>query len=348
MSIGNPGGLDTYIPTFDHSGRLIIGFSRNPKKFPLNRYVQYQTVKAPRGQYLYFNPLDPGRLRNPNIGTKWPLGSPRPRNTSNTQGFEYKQYLAERHAHSTTVDTTAVDLADWDVQASHLDNLAQQAMTERAYNACATLTTSGNYAASHVFTAASVTGTGAFLDGGTTADPRIKKVLDYASRVIQQDTGGRIRFGDLGFLVNAKTAQIFGQTREYREFVMQQAESLAAIRLARGSDFNAYYGLPETFYGYEAVVEDTFYNPVNSLNASEAYSPCFPDNTMLVFVRQGALDVSEGTASYSTMHFMIYEDMKVETKEDTWNRLVDMSVVDYYVPQLVAPVSACLITNLFS
>lgn len=347
MATGYPGNINTYVPTLDISGNLQVGFSRNIKDFPLNSYINLTKVKAPRGLYLYFNPLDVARIRLNNAnGPRWAPGTLRPTGFQNTRGFEYKEFTTVRYAHPTTLDQQAVDVAEWDVQKKHSEDLAQEAMTFRTFIANQTLLSTANYPAAHVFTA--TTAGGGFLDGGTTADPRIKKAFDYAARQIQKATMGRIKHGDLTVVMNSNTALLLSNSRELREYVMQQESAQKNITMD-DSNYNAKYGLPKKLYTYNIAVEDTFYNGYNRGNASEVGAPTFEDNSIMVVTRQGDLESSgPESPSYSTLHLMMYEDMTVETEQDRWNRLLQLSVVDNFVPVVVAGVSACKITNIFS
>ena len=347
MAIGYPGNINTYIPTLELSGNLMVGFSRNIADFPLNRYITVTPVKLPFGAYLYFNPLDLGRVRNKPNGAKWAPGTLRPTGFQDNLGFEEKQFRCTRYNHSNTLDNLSVDVANWPIQKVNSEALGQEAMTERAWQVCNVISDSTKYAASHVVTASSLAG--GFLDGGTTSDPRIYTAFSSAATLIQKDTMGRVRQGDLFALMNNNTALKLSRSREIREYVMQQQNSrgMIAMKSPEGAWLNR-YGLPEDLYSYPVIVEDTYYNGSNRGNASEGGSNVFPDNTILVGVRKGGLESSEGMASYSTCHLFIYEDMTVEAHLDPRHRVLFMDVADHYTPEIVAPVSAVLIQNVFS
>lgn len=347
MATGYPGNINPYIPTLELSGNLMVGFSRNVADFPLNKYVQITPVKLPFGAYLYFNPLDLGRIRNAPHGSKWAPGTLRPTGFQNTLGFEEKQFRCTRYNHSTTLDQLAVDVANWPIQKTHSEALAQEAMTERAYQVCAKLTDTSLFPSSHTTTANALAG--GFLDGGTTGDPRIFKALSGASQLIQKDSMGRVRQGDLFCLMNNNTAIALSKSRELREYVMQQQNAQGMIDFdGKGGSWLNRYGLPGNLYSYPVIVEDTYYNGSNRGNASEVGTQVFPDNTIFVGVRKGGLESSEGAASYSTCHLFMYEDMTVEVNPDVRHRLMYMDVVDHFAPEVVAPVTGVIIQNVLS
>jgi hypothetical protein len=129
---------------------------------------------------------------------------------------------------------------------------------------------------------------------------------------------------------------------------MQHSEAYKAIRMDPDKNYNALYGLPDRLYGYNVVVEDTYYNTYNKGNSGETGSVVFPDNTIVMFLADGDLEQPEGASSFSTCHRFAYEEFTLETREDTWNRLVEMSVVIDMDVQIVAPPTGCIITNIFS
>lgn len=348
MTIVYPGLASTVIPLFELSGNLMVAYGRNQKDINANRYSRVTPVKSKVGNYLRFNPKDQARLPNLPQKPHWAPGTPRPTGFQNTLGFETVPFRTSREAFGMTLDKEAVDIASFPIMKTHTAALGTQAMTYVAYRVCTALTTTGNFDASHVFTATTASGTGV-LSGGTTADPRIKNAFDYAARIIQKDTNGTVKIGQLSVLMNHVTAQKLASTREIREYVMQQTGSIEWIKMNGPNTSNDTYGLPKQLYGYNVVVEDSFYNTGNRGNATtDTPSVVFPDNTIVMFLADGDLEQPEGATSFSTCHRFAYEEFTLETKDDTWNRIVEMSAVMNFDVQIVAPPTGCIITNIFS
>ena len=341
------GQASTVIPLFELSGNLMVAYGRNQKDFAVNKYTRTTSVKSTVGNYVRFNPKDLARMPNLPQKPHWAAGTPAPTGFHETLGFETVPFRTQREAFAKTLDKRSVDVASFPIMKTHTAALGQQAMTYLAYRCCAALTTTANFDASHVFTATTASGTGV-LSGGTTADPRIKNAFDYAARLIQKDTFGAVRYGQLSVLMNHNTAMQLSSTREIREYVMQQADAYKMIRMDADKNYNALYGLPDRLYNYNVVVEDAFYNPYNRSNASEAGTVVFPDNTIVMFLADGDLEQPEGASSFSTCHRFAYEEFTLETKDDTWNRLVEMRAVLDFDVQIVAPPTGCIITNVFS
>lgn len=346
MANGYPGG-STHVPLLELSGNLMIEFGRNLDKFPSNRYSRVTPVKNDFGTYLRFNPQDLARSSNiPNDGL-WAPGTARPVYTDQTLGYEPKTFKTKRYNYGKPLDKRGVDLANWPLMKMETEALAQLAITVRSYNVANTIFTTANYDASHVVTATTANGAG-FTQDGTTSDPRIKKTLDYCARKIQQDTLGRVKWGNLSVLINHNTALRWSATREIREYLMQHADAWKMVTGAKDKSYNAAYGLPDTLYGYNLIIEDTFYNTHNPGAATVTPSIIVPDNQLAVLLADGEQEQLEGGKSYNTCHVFAYEEFTVETFDDPKSRVVELNVAMDYDVQIVAPATGMIVTNLFS
>lgn len=351
MSYGYPGGGqagNTYVATLDLSGHLLVNFSQNLKQ-SVNRYSRLTPVKQTRGAYLRFNPLDIAQMPNPDTQFEWAPGTMAPSGFDRTRGFEEKTFTCRRQAFPTTLDKQSVDIANWDVQKVHAEYLAQDAMTHRIYRVVGKMVDAAQYPSTHVETATNLGG--GFTQNGTTSDPFIKKTLDAAARIVQQDTMGRVKAGaGLTVVINHNTALRWSASREIREYVMQQANAYVMITGAKNENYNAAYHLPAQLYGYNIVVEDCFINLYPKGSTSAVGTPVFPDNVAMMVLAEGDLVRTGGSAveSFNTVHVFAYEDMTVEAWDDPKNRLIEMKTVVNYDVQVVAPVTGFKITNLFS
>lgn len=349
MAQGNPGGQDTYVPLLELSGNLMIEYARNlhHTSLAINRACRVTPVKNTYGTYLQFNPLDLARNVNIPYDPDWAPGTLRPTGFESNLQFKTLTFRCDRKNHGKTLDKLGVDLANWPIMKAHTEALAQDAMTYRAIKVYNKMFDSTQYDATHVFSATTASGTG-FLSGGTIADPRIKNAFDYAARIIMKDSMGKVQFGGLSVLMNHNTALKLSSTRELREYLAQQVNSEAQLRLDRGKSLNDAFGLPDRLYGYNVIVDSLFYSAVNKGNASLSGTPVIADNQILVCLADGPQEVPEGAPSYNTCHVFSYEEMTVESTEDTRNRLVFLDIVNNFTPEIVAPVTACLIQNIFS
>lgn len=340
-----PNGMNTMIPLLEASGHLQIKYSRNPKSMRLNLYAAQVAAPAARGAYLEFNPLDTIRKRSK---AKWAYGTPAAAGLDNLQGFEQKNFFCERYQFPAVLDKASVDFANFDVQKVHSEKLGLQAMINRTEVALTSITNTALYPSTNTATAA-VAGGGP-LDGGTTADPRIFKAFTYAAQKIQEATGGRAGLAGarFGVIMNDKTALRLAQSREIREYVMQNPE---ALKLVTGDNENfmdaSSYMLPTRLYKFDVVVEDGFINTGNPDSTLDVASRLFPDATIVVFVRTGGFNKEYGEADFNTFTQFVHEDMTVEAKTDDWDRLIYLRVVDNFDFKITSPKSGFVITSVF-
>ncbi len=347
--VGN--GTQVYVPLLELSGKIQVNYGRSVSslKAKLNGYTKQVTTTGMRGNYLRFNPAENARLGR---DLRWAQNTPRPLGRDNGIAWKVAQWEVERYQDARVLDMDTVDVANFEVQAFTTAALAQIVMANRTNKVCSKITTSGNYPASQVKTASTLCG--GFLDTGTTANPLFMVALQEAKAVIQSGTFSRFSDGELGFLCNPNTARKLSRTRELREYVAQQAGSFDFIK-GKVKEYNGGYMLPPLVYDTQVIVEDTMLttDPVNkSGTEAETGTFAFPDNTAIVFARAGDLGASEGTVGqdFSTFTQFVYGkgDMALESQTDNWNRQQYFGITDWFGVEITSPLTAVLITNLFS
>src|SRR4026209_2999475 len=156
-----PGVGNVFIPGFDDALNLIVGYSRNDKKYPFLNYVTMKTGKVWAGLYPKFDPHDVMRVNYEN-GRNFllPDGTPRPVGTNNytNSRFSWLQYQMQRYSYNGSIGYLTTQQAGWDVKKKILDDLAQKAMIQKARIVMAEAMNTPNYAASHNATASSWSG----------------------------------------------------------------------------------------------------------------------------------------------------------------------------------------------
>lgn len=340
-----PSGSNTFVPDLDASGRLIIGFSRNVKDFPLNRYVQIIPSKKTEGLYLNLTPEEAARLINSDgANFNWPDSADAPTGVDGTESFEFLNYKCQRKAYPVELGDLAVDQADWDISQAHINIKAQQAMTDRTLSVVTALTTTGNYAASHTSAAASISGNSGTWAASTTARQDIKRSLNYAAELIMLDTLSVVKPEQLMLVLNPTAARTISQCQEIVDHIKGSPDALAQIR---GEGRNALFGLPDRLYGYEVVIENTA-RVTTRKGATTSRSFVWPSATAVMCARVGALEGIAGGPNFSTCNLFVYskDDMAVEVKKDVDNRKTKIRVVDNRVAKVVAPASGFVFTSI--
>lgn len=340
-------GSNTFVPNFDASGRLVVAFSRNPKDFPINRWITITPVKQIAGFYLRIDPQNAARI----IAAKpedsiWPDGQPAPVGQWNTELLDWRQFSCFRYVSPYAIGRIAVDSADFDVIALHQRQAAQQRMTGRALLALSKLTTPANWPANHYSAnASSLIGTGNNAYNGSSTQPNFKKLLNTIAVTINQDTLGVVSTRDLVVVVNPVTARKLSETSEVHGYLKESPFALAQVRGDVESQ-NGVWGLPNKIYGFDLVVDDTVVvsTPVKDDN-TKTIQYALGDDKLLVLARPGGL-VSPLGPSFSTVTLFAYEEMVVEEKYDEDNRLYRGRVIDTIAIELTAPVSGFLVDDI--
>jgi hypothetical protein len=146
MSAAYPGGSNTFVPSHEASGKMVVDFSRNAKKFAIAKYAQLVPVKKNVGYYLKMTIDECARVLDASGNNfDWAPGNDAPHGNDGTESFEWKGFQTQRKAYAFNLDYLTVEQASWDILAQHGRIKAQQAMTVRTMLAIAAATTSGNY-----------------------------------------------------------------------------------------------------------------------------------------------------------------------------------------------------------
>src|SRR5262245_12429340 len=115
---GFPGALNVLVPTYGRSrdvdGRLIVGFSRNPRKFGLPSYVQYTPIQEPIGYYLKISNQENARVVNTQ-DFLWSDGQNRPQRNRDTESHNFLPFRTERYDYGFSLGTKAVRVATWPI-----------------------------------------------------------------------------------------------------------------------------------------------------------------------------------------------------------------------------------------
>lgn len=344
MAAAFPSGTNTFVPSFDATGHMVVAYSRNPKDFALNRYVTYIPVKRSIGYYLKLTAENAARVLASNASDFiWHDGNDAPSGEWNTESHNFVSYLTLRYAFPFRLGYKAIQQADWKILATHAANCGQQAMTGRTLNALNLLTTSGNWASSHVSATGTAIGGGNF-GAGTGANPIIKKAINAMGQKIQKDTLGVVRPRDLVLVVSPTGADLMSRSQEVHAYLQQSPFALAQVR-GDAPNQNGIWGLPDALYGVPVVVEDTV--RVTSRKGATLATGYILGNQALLLARPGQL-VAEGSSSFSTCVLFMFEEMTVESKDDADQRRTQGRVVEDYAAAIVSDISGYLVSDITS
>lgn len=341
MATGYPSGTNTFVPSHEASGSLITGFSRNPKRFAINRYVKMVPVKKGAGYYLKITAEEAARVINANLSDfVWHDGQEAPAGHDNLESFEYVKFATQRYTFPFTIGHKAVEQADWDVLAVHAGIAAQKAMTARTLKILDVMTAAANWGTS--------TGTATSLGGGKwnasgATDKFIRKTFNKVAEEILKNTLGVVERSDLACVINPNVARKMAETEELRDYLKQSPFALAEVRQDVESQ-NGQWGLPDSLWGVKIVVEDAV-RVTTKKGEPKVVDYCMPAATAVFLARPGVLLGIEGIPEFSTVQVFLYEEHNVESMIDVNNRRTLGRVTDDYDTAIVAPASGFLVTE---
>ena len=338
MAFSYPSGYNTYVPSFDASGHLVVAFSRNPKDFAINKWTTLTPVKKSTGYFLSITAEEAGRVVNADLSDfVWPDGNDAPTADWGDESFQFLPYLTQRYHFGFRIGYKAEQQADWKILAAYAAFKAQQAMTARTVLAAQVALTASNYATTHQSTAAALGG--GFLTAGTTSNPYFKIALNKMAQQIQLDTLSAVQKKDFVVVMAPPLAQAIAASSEVQDYVKNSPFALAQLRGDVEAQ-NGLWGLPDEIYGFKLVIEDASYVTSKKLAAARAASYVFQNNTngqLVMHARPAQLNSVAGGPSFGTVHIFAYEEMTVEQRDDPDNRRIKGRVVEDYQALMVAP-----------
>lgn len=344
-----PGGSNTYVPSHEATGRMVVDFSRNIKDFAVNQYTKLVKVDKDHGLYQKNNWDRNGILLSDDGSDRlWRDGMTRPGGRDNLKEFEWLSYRTERFSEQFTLGDKAVNQASADLIAIHSAMLAQQMMTLRTSKALKLLQTNANHLSAHVFTISDGSKTTGRWDVSTTARMDIKRSIDQGVNQLMDTTLAAIKPDDLYLVMGPTCAQRLSVTQEIVDYIKGSPDALAYIKgELRTQNPNAGFGLPPKLYNVNLVIEHT--RAVTSKRRATKVTThvCNNDKPFLI-ARPGGLEGVNGAPAFSAVTNFVYEEMKVETKRDKDNRRTTGYITDDYVYVLTSPEAVILFDDVLT
>lgn len=339
------GQSNTFVQDLDASGRLVTGFSRNPKKFRLAAYGQIQNVTKNAGYYLRIDQYNAMRLVGGNLEEfTWADSNPRPTYHNNNVEFALSPFRTIRRNFNNVTGMLAQDQADFKIGKIGENALAQKAMTARTRQAHLALANSANWDASHRKDVTTIPG-GGLWSAALSTTPFIRISVDYALNQVMLDTGSTVEPQDLILVMNPTTAFKISQTQEILDHIKQSPDAYS--NLEGGNGKWSRFGLPNRLFGLNVEIEDAvMVTTARNVTANPQY--VMGDGIAYVMSRPGGIQGISDEPSFSTLTVFAKEEMTVENSTDTYNRLYDSNIVDDTVAIVTAPASGFALLNLYA
>lgn len=340
---------NTYVP--EVTDKLVVSFSRNPSKFPLNQYVQIVPVDLQVGLYLRMDREEAGRLKTTD-GKEfdWPDSADRPTHHGETEDFQFLAYKTQRKDFGVPLGDLSVEQAKWDVVGSQAGPKAEQAMRLRTQRVVTQAVTTGNYDATHVsaISGGSIPGTAGNWAASTTARKDIKRSINHATEIIMKDSLNGVEPENLVLVIGPGLASAISVSQEIVDHIKGSTDAYLEVQ-GKLPNRNILFGLPNRLYGIELIIENTYKVTSKKGASSVARSAILPDATPFMASRVGGLvdERMSSAPSFSTLVLFMKEEMTVEQFREAQNkhRRLECHVTEDYAAILAAPVAGFLFTG---
>lgn len=338
----------------------LVGFMRERDEFKINEYVQNIEADDPVGFFFSIQPDQSVRMVN-KAEWAWEPGSKRPTGNHNLSMFSTTDFACFPWSIPYTLPLQTVLQArrrgGFDPEVVEAKSCVNQMMTMRTQDiiqlAQVAANWNGNTSDANVLNGGRGLWSQASDDEASPYYLAIKRSLEAAWLVIALLTNGRVKPKDLCLILSPGDAQAISATSEVHNYI----KYLASVQmLTKGglADINTQYGMPDNLYGVKVIVEDspqvTVYQNADGTTASVPLgerSFVKSNGSAILCSRVGGIDAPFGTRSFSTLQFFWHQfDMVAESRQDSWNRIVEGTVTSQYVPKIAAPASGYLITNI--
>lgn len=346
MVYAYPTGASTHVQSFGRDS-LLIDFSRNQKDFSVNKYMQIVPVQKTTDLFLRMGIDECARIINGDLAEfAWPDAADRPSGSDGTEQFTFLPYMTKRYLFNAYLGRIAQSNADWDIVQQHARIKAAQAMTARTVRTVTVMTTVGNYDASHTIDVTTISDESGANSGdwgaGTVANGNIQRSFNYAANKIKMDTNSTVKPEDLVVVMSPTCARTIALTQEVKDYMKGSYEAGKVVR-GEESWSNKTWNLPPELFGYPIVIEDAV-KVTTRKGGTQTRSYAMPDAKPFMCSRIGGLEGIAGAPNFSTGVIFVFsqDDMSMETFDDVRNRRTEVSVVDHFDVQLVAPVSGFL------
>ena len=347
MSTMYAGANNVFVPAFDTQAKLIVNYSRDPKKYVINNLMTITTVDKPIGKYMRIKPETQGQVTsNTGNSSRWADGAPRPLMLETGQKFEWLEYFAERYIRDFPIGYATEENAVWDIVATQSGALANQLMSLRAFDFYTVIQDTSNYVTGNFSAVTSIPGVAGTWDAATITARYIQKSIRYAISQVVKSTMNAVTADDLVLVVGPTVAGKMAESGEVADYLAQNPD---ATRYIQGELFQkqlAQYGLPPRLYGVNIMVDPLVLDE-SSLGATsnKVFAP--GDTSAYLIARPGSLNGNAGGSSFSFVHNFMWKDAEMATEiiDDPLNKRKILSVYEWRKIQAVANEAAFLFTS---
>jgi len=341
------------VPNHEASGGLLVGFSRNPKDFALNNYIEMFPSDKELGLYASYTSRNAARILSPTDADHvWADGDPCPPGLNNLESFNFNSYRTVRRVYPFTMGELTVEQMSFDLLLTNTNDMAQQAMTARTMLVQAALKGAAWGNNTSAINGGILTSGNNWTNGSvgysSNAGPNIKQSLQYGIRSIHLATLGTVREDKLALVINPTTAQAMARSTEIQDYLKQSPFALAQVR-GDVENQNGVWGLPTHLYGVKLVVEDAVRVSSRKGATTDSLGYVMADGDAYLLATPESLVGLAGSRSYTPVQLFFYKDeMTVETLYDVNNKRYLARVISNYAVVIATTYAGFYFTGVLS
>ena len=349
MSTGFASYSNVFIPGFNAglTEKLIVDYSRDVKKAPVNMLAGITTTPLPSGFFNRQKPEAQARLYNDPQGYEWPDNTPYPIQQTNRRDFDYVQYNCQRYTYSTFVGDLELEYAAWDVQAQVLHDLGSQAMLVREKQLYTLLNDTTQYLSGMYDTATNLGG--GFWGAGSSANRYIEKTIQTVLQNIDKATVNAPSFDDLFLVVSPTVASAMARSQEVADTLIRQENYDRYLQYDLWQNQRSRYGLPPVLFGIQLVVDNWVQDSAHiGASSNKSYVP--DANSAYVICKPGGIKSASGGKAFGSVEFFCPKgkEMVTEVLDIPMDKRKLIRVSDFFDVKLVARETTHLIQNVLS
>ncbi len=360
----------------------VIGFMRNPDRFPWQRYIQLvplETVTEGMYRYPVIEPDAPARLVN--YGEfAWGWDDKRPSGEGFQPRITWPTGETKRYAFGYTLGdrTQGAWTRNTNINPQNLYSRIRlgHAMLHRSSRAVDAVRGYSwpTYNTANLNTLLGTSGAGFDLSSGleqtTAGNPNpnfqiIKRAQNVVMRRLDLLTNGAVNGDEFVMVMGPIVAQKIAESGEIVNYLKQQVGAKADLMVRNGK-----WGIPDSYNGFQLVVEDTprvfirattttttFADPtaataITGAGAVVAYNErdyIWNDDSVMFCSRAGGLDGQYGEQNFSTVQMFYYGGLaNVQGRSDAWNQIIEGSIDIEDDFKVAAPISGFLLTDVLT
>lgn len=350
-----PSSTNLFLPG---ATRQVIGFLREPGRFPLLEYAQLVKSEGtdregkPVCFFITIDPDAPVRVVS-DADYAWEDGEEAPEGTV-MPNFTSTEVRMFRRAYPYRAGEQMVDTAEFFKPLPLFRQIALMlAMTNKTARVWSLMDTAANWGANTADANTLNGGRGkwdtASATEGASTYMAISRSVAAAVKTVNLGTNSVVQPKDMRLVISPDLAEAGGNSGEIRDYLKGSVYA-KDVQSGKEQGRNQQYNFPDYVAGVKVVIEDSSRvseRPNAAGTVATSNRTYIKDGSKACLMsRQGGLDGVEGAPSFSTLQIYYHNyEMVVEERHDEWNKRHDGRVIDQFKEVLAASRAGYLLTN---